>query len=116
VLLKAGDFAAAESAYRAAIHADAEAVDAQIGLAIALRGQNKHKEALAVYERVLEAHPAHLAALYNLAVLRADFLDQRKQAVPLFERYLALAPAGAAQREQAQRYLEDIRMASGEAP
>jgi len=116
VLLKAGDFEAAERAYKAALVADAQATDAQIGLAIALRGQGKHKEAKAHYERVLREEPNHLAALYDLAVLNADFLDLRQEALALFERYLTLAPTGDAQRPLAQRYLEDIRMASGSTP
>ena len=51
VLLKAGDFAAAERAYRAALAVDGKARSSAIGLAIALRGQGKHKEARAPYER-----------------------------------------------------------------
>jgi cytochrome c-type biogenesis protein CcmH/NrfG len=116
VLLKAGDFAAAERAYREALQAERGSVPAEIGLAIALRGQNKHKEARELYERVLSVEPTHLAALYDLAVLQADFLEQRSEAAPLFEKFLSLAPASDSHRASAQRYLEDIRMASGSTP
>ncbi|MDB4972055.1 MAG: repeat protein [Myxococcaceae bacterium] len=121
VLLRAGDYEGAEKAYRAALHAEAkegelDAVDARVGLGIAQRGQGKYKEARATYEKVLEAHPSHLAALYDLAVLLADFLNQQKDALPLFERYLASAPKTDSHRESAERYLQDIRMSMGSSP
>jgi tetratricopeptide (TPR) repeat protein len=113
VLLKAGDFEAAEKAYRAALAVDAGAVDANIGLAIALRGRGKHREAKQLYEQVLEAHPAHLAALFDLGVVESDFLDQKKQALGRFEKYLELAPRNDSHRESAERYVQDLRMALG---
>jgi tetratricopeptide (TPR) repeat protein len=122
VLLRAGDYEGAERSYRAALTGSRDPAlaslhtDAQIGLAIALRGQGKFREARATYEKVLEAHPSQLAALYDLGVLLADFMDQRKSAIPLFERYLAAAPQGDSHRENAERYLQDIRMATGSTP
>ncbi len=120
VLLRAGDYAAAERAYRAALPAGADttlptatALEARVGLGIALRGQGKYKEARATYEKVLETHPSHPAALYDLGVLLADFLDQRKQAIPFFERYLASASKSDSHRASAERYLQDIRMSTG---
>ena len=80
----------------------------------AVRANTRKPEAH--YERVLEAQPTHLAALYDLAVLKADFLEQRQEALPLFEKYLSLSPSGDAHRAHVQRYLEDIRMASGSTP
>lgn len=117
VLLAAGDYVEAERAYRAAISAtsDAEALaDARVGLGIALRGQGKHKEARATYEKVLEAQPAHPAALFDLGVLFADFLDRRQEAIALFERYLKSASSSDSHRASAERYLQDIRMSAGE--
>jgi hypothetical protein len=43
-------------------------------------------------------------------------MDQRKEALPLFERYLAGAPKTDSHRESAERYLQDIRMAMGSTP
>lgn len=121
VLLRAGDYEAAERAYRAALAVEPKEIelgslDARIGLGIAQRGQGKYREARATYEKVLEAHPSHLPAIYDLAVLLADFMDQRKEALPLFERYLAGAPKTDSHRESAERYLQDIRMAMGSTP
>ncbi len=111
VLLRAGDFEAAERAYRAAVAADPASADANIGLAIALRGRGQHKQAETLYERVLEADPSAIDAMFDLAVLRADFLDRRREALPLFEKYLKLAPKNDSHREAAQRYVQDIGMA-----
>jgi tetratricopeptide (TPR) repeat protein len=121
VLLRAGDYEAAERAYRAALVGEPREIelgslDARIGLGIAQRGQGKYRDARATYEKVLEAHPSHLPAIYDLAVLLADFMDQRKEALPLFERYLAGAPKTDSHRESAERYLQDIRMAMGSTP
>ena len=110
VLLNAGDFSGAEREYRAALKADRASERARIGLGIALRGQNKHRAAAKQYQQVLDEHPGHTAALLNLAVLKADFTNDRKGAVPLLERFLELAPEGIPQRELAERYLEEIRM------
>jgi tetratricopeptide (TPR) repeat protein len=119
VLLRAGDYEGAERAYKAAVHEREDPAaallreDALIGLGIAQRGQGKYREARATYEKVLDAHPSQLAALYDLAVLLADFMDQRKAALPLFERYLATAPNSDSHRASAERYVQDIRMATG---
>jgi tetratricopeptide (TPR) repeat protein len=107
VLLHAGDYAAAESEYRKVLAEDAEHDDARVGLAIALRGQGKPKEAATEYERVLDHSPNQASALFDLAVLRAEFQDRRADARALFERFLAVAPEGEA-RNAAERYLKEI--------
>ncbi|MDQ3036422.1 MAG: hypothetical protein M3Y87_28750, partial [Myxococcota bacterium] len=60
------------------------------------------------YEQVLEAAPNHPAALFNLAIVLAEFLDERPRARELFVRFLEVAPSGGAPRETAQRYLTEI--------
>jgi hypothetical protein len=57
---------------------------------------------------VLEAAPNHAAALFNLGVLKAEFLDQRPQSRALFQRFLTVAPSDVPQREVAERYLREI--------
>jgi cytochrome c-type biogenesis protein CcmH/NrfG len=116
VLLRAGDFDHAEGAYRSAGAADPRDLDAQVGLGIALRGRGKHRQAQAVYEKVLEQEPDNLAALFDLGVLHADFTGEPKRALPLFHRYLELAPKNAPQRTLAERYVQDIGMATGDKP
>ncbi|MET0343451.1 MAG: tetratricopeptide repeat protein [Polyangiales bacterium] len=122
LLLRGGDATAAERAYRAALKVLESAggepggssePDVRVGLGVALRAQNQHRAARREYERVLAAHPDHPAALFDLGVLLAESLDERKQAIAPFERYLASTPASAPHRARAERYLEDLRMSVG---
>ncbi len=121
VLLRAGDYRAAGEEYGRVLEQQNDHDDARVGLAVALRGQGKHKQAEAEYERVLSRSPNHAAALFDLGVLRAEFLDQRPQARVLFERFASVAGDGP-QREVAERYLRDLtaeaepKQAKAEAP
>jgi tetratricopeptide (TPR) repeat protein len=107
VLLRAGDYAAAADAYRRVLRDSPGDADARVGLGVSLRGQGKHAAARKQYERVLEDEPNHAAALFDLAVLRAEFLDERPQARPLFERFVAVAPEGEA-LQTAREYLKRL--------
>jgi tetratricopeptide (TPR) repeat protein len=108
VLLRAGDYAGAKAEYDAVLRVRADDVDARVALAIALRGLGQHQDARRELERVLEARSSHPAALFNLAILRAEFLDERPQSRELFQRFLDTGAATSAQREVAERYLREI--------
>jgi tetratricopeptide (TPR) repeat protein len=108
VLMHAGDYAGAATEYRAVLAVDAGDLDARVALGAALRGQGEHAQARREYEQVLEAAPNHAAALFNLAVVLAEFLDERPRARELFVRFLAVAPSGGTFRETAERYLVEI--------
>jgi tetratricopeptide (TPR) repeat protein len=108
VLLHAGDYRGAAAEYRAVLERAPDHVEARVALGICLRGQGDYRAAQREYEAVLERVPSHPGALFNLAVLRAEFLDQRAQSVELFRRFLAVAPGGLAQREVAERYVREI--------
>jgi tetratricopeptide (TPR) repeat protein len=107
VLMRAGDYAGASTEYRAVLVSDPNNLEARVALGAALRGQGEHQDARREYEEVLEASPDHPGALFNLAVLLADFLDQRPRARELFVRFLEAAPAGT-YRDTAQRYVNEI--------
>lgn len=108
VLMLSGDYEGAAREYRAVLSVDPNDVDAKVALGAALRGQGKHQEARRAYEDVLSASPNHPAALWNLAVLLAEFLDKRPEAREVFVRYLAVAPTDAPERAKAEEYLKDI--------
>ncbi|MFW6050290.1 MAG: tetratricopeptide repeat protein [Myxococcota bacterium] len=108
VLLKAGDYAGALAEYETVVELDPSHLDARVALGAALRGLGKHRQAGRQYQRVLKESPNHPAALFNLAVLRADFLNQRPRARLLFEKFLKVAPDGDPHRREATRYLEEI--------
>ena len=111
VLLKAGAYAKAEEQYREILKVSADDVEAQVGLAAALRGEadaqhpQKIEEARALLEKVLSANPHDTAALFNLGVLYADFLKRPGDAAPLFKRFLSDAPGDHPLRPEAERYV-----------
>lgn len=108
VLLHAGDFAGARTEYEAVLEEDADNLDARVALAAALRGQDEHARARRELEAVLEENENHPAALFNLGVLMAEFLDERPGARALFERFLRVAPSTGEHRVMAEQYLQDI--------
>lgn len=116
VLLRAGDYPGAETEYRAVLTHDAENLDARVCLGAALRGRGEHRDARREYEAVLEAQPNHAAALFNLGVLQAEFLDDRAGSIERFRRYLEVAPGDAPEREMAERYVRDITAELAPAP
>lgn len=108
VLLRSGDYASARAEYAKVLEVDAKLVAARVGLGIALRGLGQHKDAEREYERALAEAPNHPAALFDLALLRADHLDQGGRARELFERFLEVAAEDEPQRPLAERYLADL--------
>ncbi|MBW2464087.1 MAG: tetratricopeptide repeat protein [Deltaproteobacteria bacterium] len=112
VLLQAGDYAGAQAHYEAVLAIDEDDLNARVALGICQRGQGDHRQARRSYEGVLDDAPNHPAALFNLAVLKAEFLDQRPASREFFERFLRVAPSDAPQREMAERYLREIPAAA----
>jgi Flp pilus assembly protein TadD len=121
VLLHAGAYAKAEEQYREILKVSSEDPEAQIGLAAALRGEadashaQKLDEARTLLERVLATDPHDVSALFNLGVLYADFLKKPGEALPLFRRFLADAPANHPLRADAEKFVS-AAAASGPAP
>jgi tetratricopeptide (TPR) repeat protein len=68
--------------------------------------QQRHKDAIRWFERVLELDPGHAQAQYSLAVTY-DKLGQREQAVSAWRRYLEL-DSSSDWAEEARRRLEDL--------
>ncbi len=114
VLLLAGNYAGAEVEYRAVLAQEPENADAMVALGITLRGQDNPRQARRLYRQALGVAPNHLDALFNMGVLQAEFLDERRGARRRFVRFLQLAPSGHPKRELAQRYLEDIPAPPGQ--
>lgn len=108
VLLNAGDYGAAANEYQSVLAGNGDDADARVGLGVALRGQGEPRKAKKEYERALELVPNHAAAHFNLAIVYAEFLDQRAEARPLFERFLELAADNDPHREEAERYVREI--------
>jgi Flp pilus assembly protein TadD len=108
VLLRSGDYASAQDEYRKVLDKDGQSVEARVGLGICLRGLQKYPAAEAEYQKALEIEPNNPAALFNLALLRADFLNKKQDARELFERFLDVAAKDESQRALAERYLAEL--------
>ncbi|MGO9835701.1 MAG: tetratricopeptide repeat protein [Polyangiaceae bacterium] len=121
VLLHAGAYSKAEEQYREILKVSADDLEAQVGLAAALRGEadaqhpQKLEEARSLLEKVLASDPHDVSALFNLGVLYADFLKKPAEALPLFKRFLADAPADHPLRPEAEKFVS-AASASGPAP
>jgi cytochrome c-type biogenesis protein CcmH/NrfG len=122
VLLRAGIYDRAEREFRAvqAIEPDDDA--AILGLAAAVRGlgsrdnTGRYVEAEKLLKSLLDRKPHHVAAQLNLAVLYADFLNERDRAKPLFEAFLDDAPKNEPGRAVAEKWLADNKAASAAPP
>ena len=63
-------------------------------LGITYRQLGQFEKARDAYERAIAANPDYAAATLNLGILNDLYLGDAKRASELYERYLALAPAG----------------------
>ena len=77
------------TAYKKAIDLDPGYLDARMGLAEVYEDKGLYKEAIEEYRRVVEADTKNTGALYNLAVAYEKV--DAKEAIALWERYIALA-------------------------
>jgi tetratricopeptide (TPR) repeat protein len=85
------------TAYRKAIDLDPGYLDARMGLAEVYEDKGLYKEAIEEYRRVVEADGKNTGALYNLALVY-EKVDP-KEAVSLWERYIALAGAQPSEKD-----------------
>jgi tetratricopeptide (TPR) repeat protein len=114
VLLRAGIYSKAEDQFRTVLRESKDDADAEVGLAVALRGQGekdrgaKFREAQKILEAVLARDPHNVDAEFNLAVLFSDFLKKPAEAKPLFQRFLVDAPADHPARVEADRQIKVI--------
>jgi tetratricopeptide (TPR) repeat protein/TolB-like protein len=87
----------AVNAYKRAIDLDPRSVDARMGLGEVYEEKGLYREAIEEYRRVIEAEPTHAEGLYNLALVY-EKVDPR-EAIVLWERYIALASQVPAQKD-----------------
>lgn len=75
-------------------------------LGITYRLQGKFNEARAAYEKALDLEPDYASATLNLGILHDLYLWDGKRALELYERYLALTPAGDA---TVSKWISDLK-------
>ncbi|NOZ23803.1 MAG: tetratricopeptide repeat protein [Planctomycetes bacterium] len=75
-----------------------------------LRKQKRYEEAKVVYERAQFVNPDYAPAHYNLGVLCADYLNDKKTAVTHFQKYVELKGERSADvQRRIRKLLEEIK-------
>ena len=112
VLLDAGDYARAKIELAAVVEKRPEDYAAHVSLGVAQRGLKDHKDAKKTWENVIDKAPkrssARADALYNVALLKIDFLEDPTGGKADLERYLQEAPSGHGKRSAADEKRKEL--------
>jgi tetratricopeptide (TPR) repeat protein len=103
---QAGRYAEAIAALERAVQLAPQRADLHNQLGIAYRMAGQFAKARAAYERAIEADPNYAAAWLNLGILEDLYLWDRQRALALYERYLALVPAG---DDNVRKWVADLK-------
>lgn len=112
VLMDAGDHAGARDELAVVVAKAPGDLRAQLALGVAYRGAAEYDRARAAWERVVKDAPRRSRirgdALFNLAVLHMDFLEDEQAAMQALDRYLQNAPRNHPRRQQAEERKEEL--------
>lgn len=103
---QAGKYAEAIAALERAVQLAPQRADLHNQLGITYRMAGQFAKARAAYERAIEADPNYALAWLNLGILEDLYLWDRQRALALYERYLALAPAG---DDNVRKWVADLK-------
>lgn len=110
-LMDAQRFSEAVDAYEKAVALDPKNVDVLVDLGTCYRGIGKFDKAMELYRRGIKINPNHLNAHRNSGVVLAFDLNDKKEAVKAFEKYLGLAPA-APDAAQIRQTIQELKAGS----
>lgn len=112
VLLDAGDYQRAKVELSAIIERRSDDYAAHVALGVAQRGLKEHEAAKRTWDRVIKEAPrrgtARADAMFNLALLKLDFLEDAAGGKAELERYLQEAPTGHARRQIAEEKRKEL--------
>ncbi len=112
VLLDAGDYGRAKTELLAIVERVPDDYAARVALGVAYRGLKEFKDAKATWERVISSAPkrsiARADAMYDLALLELDFIQDQTAGKAALERYLQEAPSNHSKRQAADEKRKDI--------
>jgi Flp pilus assembly protein TadD len=103
---QAGRYAEAIGALERAVQLAPQRADLYNQLGITYRMAGRFAKARAAYEKAIETDPNYALAWLNLGILEDLYLWDRQRALALYERYLALAPAG---DENVRKWVADLK-------
>lgn len=112
VLISVGDFARARTELAAVVEKNPDDLNARVALGVAHRGVGEHDKAREQWEQVIEQAPRRSRvrgdALFNLAVLQMNFLENEKAAAAALSRYLEEAPRKHPKRKAAEQRKKEL--------
>ncbi len=113
VLLDAGDYARAKTELLEIVKRREDDYAAQVSLGVAHRGLKELPEAKKVWERVIKQAPkrstARADAMWNLAILKIDFMEDPSGGKAELERYLQEAPTSHAKRQDVENKCKEVK-------
>jgi tetratricopeptide (TPR) repeat protein len=114
VLLDAGDYARAKTELSAIVEKRGdEDHAARVSLGVAHRGLKEFAEAKRQWERVIKDAPKRSAAradaMWNLGLLKIDFMEDPAGGKSELERYLQEAPSGHAKRQEVDNKCKEVK-------
>lgn len=86
------DFGNAAQQFEAILKERPNDIAVKVGLGVSYKGMGRYKEAKQKYQDVLGSQPAHVEALWNLAVLYHRHLDEYEPAIATYKKFAAAAP------------------------
>ncbi len=112
VLLDAGDYNRAKGELSAIVLVRADDYAAQVALGVAHRGLKEFAEAKKAWERVIKEAPKRSTpradAMWDLAILKLDFMEDPAGGKADLDRYLQDAPASHAKRQAAEEKRKEL--------
>lgn len=113
VLLDAGDYARAKTELVAIVEKRPDDYAAWVSLGVAHRGLKDFPAARKAFERVIKEAPKRSApradAMWNLAILKIDFVEDTAGGKADLERYLQEAPTSHAKRQDAENKCKEVK-------
>jgi tetratricopeptide (TPR) repeat protein len=113
VLLDAGDYARAKTELNAIVEKKHDDYAAWVSLGVAHRGLKEFPEARKAFERVIKEAPKRSApradAMWNLAILKIDFVEDPAGGKTELERYLQESPTSHAKRQDAENKCKEVK-------
>ena len=112
VLLDAGDYARAKAELVAVVDKRPDDFQAQVSLGVAHRGLKEFTDAKKVWQRVVKEAPkrstSRADAMFDLAILELDFMEDPAGGKSDLERYLQEAPSSHAKRQAAEEKRKEL--------
>ncbi len=113
VLLDAGDYARAKTELVAIVERRNDDYAAWVSLGVAHRGLKEYPEARKAFERVIKEAPRRSTpradAMWNLAILKIDFVEDPAGGRADLERYLQDAPTSHAKRQDVENKCKEVK-------